>query len=340
MRLVPRLAWWAALAALTELVLLRIATRTFVHIPGLDVVAGPLSVVAEAGRLAFYLTVVLLTALLVATLSSLVKETGPSRRMLMGGVGVILLSSFLAFVGGASPTMTGWMSLIAIGLVAFAAVTTGWRAVSLVLWATALALIATGALLQGSGGGLEGGEVGGLLLAGDLVSVAAATTLPLLLGSRPSLKALTAGLVAMSVIAAALWTASSTISILVLWSFGIPAALPPLLYGVGAGAAVATVWSAVERGRTPLAAAVVLLSAGGFSLISTYQTTLVVAGLALAVMDLAGSSRPIDEVGTAPSEGQSAGSVLDLNPPKRARALTSRVGDQAVSGIRRASPFR
>ncbi|MFP3915410.1 MAG: hypothetical protein ACLFWM_11090 [Actinomycetota bacterium] len=285
-RLLARLAWWTAVAALGELVFLRIATRTFVHIPGMDVLSGPLAALAETGRLAFYLAVVLLAALGVVLAAVVVRFRPSGAWPLAGALGLAALSSVTAGLGGIPPSLAGWLGLGAVGLAAGAAVPLGLKAIPLLMWAIALGLGATGILLQGPGGGLSGGEVGSLLLAGDVIAVVAASSLPLLLRGRPSRRAVVAGAITAAAVLGALAAASSTTAVLVLWSFGIPAGLAPLLYGVAAGAAVTTVWSALQTGDGLVAAGVILLGAGGFGLISTYQTTLVVAGLSLAVLGL------------------------------------------------------
>ena len=51
-------------ASLVELMILRVGTRTAIHIPGLEEIAGPYRVFAATGRLAFFAAVVLLAVLL------------------------------------------------------------------------------------------------------------------------------------------------------------------------------------------------------------------------------------------------------------------------------------
>ena len=283
-----RLALWAAVAASAELMLLRIATRTFIHIPGMDVVSGPLAVIAEAGRLAFHLTIVLVVALLFSTLVEIRRDRTGGSAALAAAIGLVLVASGLAVAGQLSPSVTGWISLFAIGLPLVATRRLGERAVPLILWVAAVWLTGSGTLLQGSGGGIGGGQFGGLLLAGEFAGVTAAVTLPLLTARPFPRPALTAGLAVAGLVTALLSFASSTTAILVLWSFGIPASLSPLLYGLAAGAAVMTLWAAFSTGRRELGAGILLLAIGGFGLISTYQTILIVAGLVIVAMAATG----------------------------------------------------
>src|SRR5690606_648435 len=127
-------AGWTAMAALTELLLLRIGTRTFVHIPGLDLLSGPLAIVAETGRLAYYLTVVLVMALAGGSVAALVRGNTASPLLLTGGIVLVALSSCMAALGLASPQASGWLGLVAVGLAALPAVSLGSRGLPLLLW--------------------------------------------------------------------------------------------------------------------------------------------------------------------------------------------------------------
>jgi hypothetical protein len=74
---------------------------------------------------------------------------------------------------------------------------------------------------------------------------------------------------------------SSTTKILLLWNFGLPGALPAIAYGLALGAFACTM-AVLWRGGDRLAvAALALLVAGGIGLHSTYQSALVVTGLAV-----------------------------------------------------------
>lgn len=301
---VENLAWWAGWLAVAELVLLRIGTRTLVHIPGTDVLAGPMAWLAEAGRSAYYLSVVLIVlvggALMVAWWA---REA--SRRWLVISALVIFA---VAALGGAldvlAPVGLGWVSMAALGLLILGSAGAGIRALPVVLWAGAAWSNGLAILLQGRGGGLTGEAVAGLLQTADVLVVAGALTFPLLLGTRPAGGPLLVGLTVAGVVAALLTWASSTTAILVLWAFGITASLPPILYGLAAGGMAVTVQQAVHDGDRRAGAAALLVTAGGIGLISSYQTALLLVGLTLAVYPIR------EEVASVPARERVAAGAL------------------------------
>ena len=69
--------------------------------------------------------------------------------------------------------------------------------------------------------------------------------------------------------------------ILLLWNVGLAGYLPSVLYGIAAGAVVYTIVVLRATGRRTSAIGLALLFMGGIGLHSTYQTGLVLAGLAL-----------------------------------------------------------
>ena len=60
------IARYGALVLVAELITLRVASRTAVHIPGLDSFAVGFEVLSETGRLAFYAAVVLVAMLMMS----------------------------------------------------------------------------------------------------------------------------------------------------------------------------------------------------------------------------------------------------------------------------------
>ncbi len=279
------LAWWAAMAATAELVLLRIGTRTLVHIPGADVRSGPLGWLAEVGRLAYYFSLVLVVSVAAAVLSRSWAR-GRSGRPAMVALALSGVASLLGVTGAVTPDAVGWVNLLALLCVAAGFSRAGRAAFPLVLWAAASWSAGLAVLLQGRGGGLTGDMVAGLLVGGDGLAVAAALTMPLLLNRRPSSGSVLLGVGVGAAVAALLAWLPSTTAILVLWAFGVTSALPPALYGFAAGAVVAAARGAYQEQRKTLAAAVLLVAVGGIGLISTYQTALVVTGLTLAGLEL------------------------------------------------------
>lgn len=279
-------AWTARLpgvlvaAALVELVVLRTATRTLIHIPGLGRFEAPIRTVAETGRFAYYLAVVALVASL-AVQGVRALGAGSSRRV-VAGAGALL------FLGIAAAGRLGLLSTAAVGtsslLVLVLVAATGRRGLPMVPvgWFV-LGSVAAGATVLGqqAGGGLTGGEVDALMLVAEVALVLAAVTAPLLLGARPGRTSILVGLGAAVVSLGAFTAGSSTLSILVLWNLGVPGWLPGVVYALAAGSLAATLWSALASGQGLTAAGLVLLAAGGIGTISTYQTGLVLAGLLL-----------------------------------------------------------
>lgn len=279
-----RLRWetatrWVAVAAVVELGILRLATRTIINIPGLDVVSGPLSVVGALGRLAYFSTLVLLAA----TLVGLVAGFRPTRPTTLIAVGV-LVAVAVATITGVGEGAAGWLSLVAVVCVAWPAVGSGWRGLPLVLVAGAFVVNGLAQVAQGAGGGLDGPTFAGLIMVGEVLALAALLLSPLLVGRRPSNRAMWAGAVVGVGVTVMMTAASSMTSILILWSFGLSAGLAPWAYGLAAGAVTVTLVAAFQRRDLTLAAAILLILAGGFALTSTYQTALLVVGLAIATL--------------------------------------------------------
>lgn len=282
------LALWAGCVAVVELILLRIGTRTLVHIPGVDRLSGPLAWLSETGRFAYYFSLVLAAVVGVALMRSWWVLDSPYRWS--GTLALVVFAAAAAggAVGALSPELVGWVSLAALVPLVVGAATRGRAAIPVLLWTAAVWSSGLAVLLQGRGGGLTGDAVAALLQGGDILAVAGAMAFPLLLGRRPSRGPLLTGVVLALVVTALLSLASSTTTILALWAFGITASLPPLFYALGAAGMAITVHQAALDGDRRTVAATLLVLAGGIGLVSTYQTGLVIVGLALAV---AGSNR-------------------------------------------------
>lgn len=279
------------LVVFTEFALLRTATRTLVHIPGLGRIETPISLLAEVGRYSYYLAVVLL----VVTLSTLGYQRlfrgGPSE--LITGVGTILflVVAGAGRAGAVTQSAVGWSS-IAILVVVTAAT---WRGVPTTpIGLFVLGSVAAGltVVAQGSGGGLSGGQVDVLVLVAEISLILGGLTAPLLLRVVPRRPAITAGLVAAGLGIVGITRASSTLSILVLWNLGVPGWLPGVSYALALGVLVTTLWAAVTSKQHLAAIGLILLVAGGVGTTSTYQTGLVIAGILLIDLSLRALSRP------------------------------------------------
>jgi len=267
-RLTDLIRWaasWTAVVALTELVLLRIGTRTALHIPG--VFSEPFRVVAAAGRLAFLLAVVLATL----TLALLIVELAH-----VGGLAGVAAAAFLATAAvvalRSAPADTDAVTVVSVAAVVILAVQAmvglgGSAKLPLLFFTLAVGM----AGLQAAGVG----DAGLLLGLAEGLAVAAAISAPALVGGLGR-RARIWGLVAGLVVLLALGPMGATTKILLLWNF---------LYAVAVGVLLATMVSALGDDRRDVLAPLVLISIGGIAPQSTYQTALVVIGLGLLVLD-------------------------------------------------------
>lgn len=275
----PRVVWLTVFVV-AELFLLRIGTRTLIHIPGLGRFETPIRVLAEAGRFAYYAAVVFLIAVLVSMAYVRFKSRDP-RSMLAGSaaVGFVLVAG-AGRLGVVSLSVVGW-SLSAALVVAVLAGWRGRRSVPLALFALGVVAAGWSALGQGAGGGLTGRQVDTLLIIAEVALVLAGLTAPFLLEERPTRRALLIGLGAAVVTTAMLSAGASTVWILGLWTLGVPGWLPGIVYALAFGGLATTWWSAFGGGQWNIGVGLVLLTAGGVGAISTYQSGLVLVGVLL-----------------------------------------------------------
>jgi hypothetical protein len=280
-------------SVLVELILLRTATRTLVHIPGIGDLETPIRTVAELGRFAYYLAIVSLLVTLAALGIRLVRSR-VTRHVIGGMATVVFLVVAAAARFGALPApVVGWITLAVLLVITVS----GWRGLSSVpVGFFVLGSVAAGwsAVGQTTGGGLGGGQVDILIVAAECLLVLAGATSPLLLGRLPSKTALIAGIAATALVAATFAAGASTFSILVLWNLGVPGWLPGIAFALAFGGLVTVLWSASASRDRQTALGVWLLLAGGLGLISTYQTGLVlVAVLLLGYPALTLGRRPV-----------------------------------------------
>lgn len=272
------LVWLLTIAVLVELVVLRTATRTLINIPGTERFDTPISALAEFGRLAYYLAVVSLVAVLVMLAVDGLRSRA-TRRITQGAA----LLAFLVVAGAgrleAVPwTVVGWFGMAIMLFVSIL----GWRgARSVPVGFFLVASVAAGSsvLAQAGAEGLTGSHVDMLVWLAEVSLVLAGLTTPMLLERPPGTAGLVAGVVSAVVVAGSLAGGASTISILVLWNVGVPGWMPGLAYAAAAGALATTLWSAAARGEWAVFIGSMLLVAGGVGMISTYQTGLVIAGI-------------------------------------------------------------
>jgi hypothetical protein len=279
----PLIAALAA-AAVFELLILRTFTRTAIYIPALSVLQAPYEVVALAGRYAYFVSVALLAIVLPVLISVLARDRRTGGRVAGAGVALFLVSAGAGAAGAVPPFIMDTGTLLAFTLVL--GVAAGRRGGKAFL---PLAMLG-GAFMAGGGStvlqaaaqdGLLTINASWLLTVAEYSGSAFALALPLAVGRRPDRASLIAGgLVA--VIAFGSFTANggATSRILLLWNEGLTGALPGVVYAAAAGALVLAFVSLARSGQSLVAMAVALLVAGGLGLHNTYQTGLVIAGLA------------------------------------------------------------
>jgi hypothetical protein len=278
--LLPALLWLLTVSAVIELLVLRTATRTLIHIPGTERFETPIRLLAETGRLAYYLAAVSLTVAL-TTLALVGLRSRSSRRVASGAAVVVFIAVAVAGRVEILPwRVAGWATLAILVLVGLM----GWRGLpSLPVGLFVAAFVAAGSsvVAQVAGTGLTGGQVDALVWASEFSLVAAGLATPLLLKRAPGKSSWVIGAITATLAVGAFISGASTITILVLWNVGVPGWLPGVAYALAFGCLSATLWSAVVRGERSVAIGVVLLTAGGVGLMSTYQSGLVLAGVLL-----------------------------------------------------------
>lgn len=286
-----------AAAAVTEVLVLRTATRTFIHIPGLGEYEQPLGLIAQVGRAAYYLAAVLVVVVLVATA---IEHLGRTQHWSVAGA----VGLFLAMAVGLRLGVVG-------DLVAAAAVLAVAAAMSVFLWLTPLtrrdrqplAMFVAAFLLAGvhavaqfaSMAGIDVPRTAWLLVLAEPVAVIGALLTPRIV-ERIDRRAAGIGALTTVAVFGGLTSSGASLRILMLWNVGLGGWLPDIVYAAAAGALVYSTVATVRAGRTRWAVAIVLLTCGGIGLHSTYQSGLVlVALLTLAAGRTQGQREPAVE---------------------------------------------
>lgn len=272
------LAWGLVGAGVAEFLLLRTGTRGLIHIPGLERFETPIRALAEIGRFAYYLAVVLLVVTLVSFGVERIRSRGARDLVLGASVVLFLLVALAGRADLVSADLVGWFSLAVVA----GAVGLTWRGVrSIPVALFAFSSVAAGlsVLGQGDGGGLSGLTVDWLVISAEVLLVLAALSSPLVVGTRLTSASSIAGAVAATLFAGAFAGGGSTLSIIILWNIGVPGWLSWIAYSLAIGALTTSLWLAVTSGRLTTAIGLTLLVAGGVGVISTYQTGLVLAAI-------------------------------------------------------------
>ncbi len=272
-------------AVVAELVILRLFTRTAIHIPALEFLAGTYRVAAVLGRFTFHLAAVLLIAALSVLVVELARRVDPQARTAAAATavfGVTAAAARLELID--TVTTTVLVGTCVAVLVWTAASGRGISSVPLILFGAAFLAVAAHSLAQQvaaeGGPAVDGAR---LLYLGEGLALAAAASAPLIIGVRPSRRAVWFGAAAGVLVAGAMIGNGSTVKILTLWNFGLAGYFPSPLYGIAVAGVVVAVATAHRLGRRFDAWALVLLFVGAVGLHSTYQSGLVVAGLSLLV---------------------------------------------------------
>ena len=291
----PALAVGLSLAAAVELLVLRSFTRTAIHIPALEWFAGPYRVISSVGRFDYYLAAVLLVAALPVAAVALGAVAGRPGVLAAAGVGVFAVAAAMTRLNALDEIALAAATTFAVATVACALILIDSRVGALAaLYAVAFALSAGNAILQAAGQyGVPQTDGRSLLWLAEALAVVCALASAWALGIKRTRGATIAGAVAALLTFAMLLGGAATTKILMLWNFGLSGALPSVFYAAAAGALAVTVVALARQGRGLAVAGVTLVAIGGIGLHSTYQSGLVVVGLAaLCIAAAAARSAP------------------------------------------------
>lgn len=280
-----------AVASAIELLILRTFTRTAIHIPGITALREPYEVLSFGGRYAYFVAVTLLMFAVPAAAWTLWSRGGPVRRGMAVAMGIFATMSGLAAmeIAGRLALDTATAGTVAVLAVGTASLARRWIAV-VPIGLFAGAFVLSGAHTLGQSAAQEGVltlRTDAALTAAEVVGVAFALSVPLLArGVVDRVSVASGAVVAAVVFAAFLGNGGATARFLLLWNEGLSGVLPSAVYAGAAGCLAATL-AAFARARNGLATAgLVLLVTGGIGLHSTYQSGLVIAGMALLAMAL------------------------------------------------------
>ena len=288
-----------AVAAATELLILRTFTRTAIHIPALEAMREPYEALTLVGRYAYYLSVALLMLALPTLAYGLARDGRRGWPLAAAGIGLFGVAAGAAAAGLAGRLPLDLATLAAVVLLV-SALNYRWNVTAAVPFAMLGVAFVTGGgytVLQSAGQQGTGTiDAAWLLTVGEYSGAVFALSLPLLVLRRidrvSAVTGLLVGLLAFGMLAG---EGAATSRFLLLWNVGLSGTLPATVYAAGAGA-LALTFMALFRSRQVVAAmAVILLVAGGMGLHNTYQTGLVVAGLA-ALCLAGGAGAPTKQV--------------------------------------------
>ncbi len=276
-----------AIASGVELLILRTLTRTAIHIPALQNLQGPYELLTNFGHYAYYVAVTLLIPVL-ALLAFQVRNRGSAA---IFAIFLFLAVSAAALASDMDRVILDSTSVLAVGILAATLVMRAGiskRTIPLLGFGTAFLfsgvytatpdLTRVGVSLSQSAHLLDGAELFGLLFA---------ISSPLLVGRNEGRSAKIAAFIIGGIALLFFLGNGSTSRFLLLWNVGLSGTLPGLFYAVAAGALAWTIVALYRSDRALEATGLLLLVIGGIGLHSTYQSGLVIAGLATLLIGLA-----------------------------------------------------
>lgn len=273
----------AAVVVLAEMLLLRGATRVFIHIPGLDVTTGLIGRVTEVARLTFRMAVPLTFALLVTLIAT--SWSRSSRRAMAVLVSAFAATAAIGLVEALAPEADVVMLVLVTAVAALALADLDSRSkIVIAAWSAAFVLAGVSQLLdQWAANGTMSASAPRFAGLGQAIALGAFLAAPVMLGRRLRRSDWLVYLGVVALITPAFLGAErqAATKILLLWNLGWSSAYPMILYILAIGSLVMTMVALVREDRSTDAAALVFLGAAGFGLFSSYQTALFVVGLVL-----------------------------------------------------------
>ena len=276
------LALLAACALLTELLVLRLMTRTLIHIPGLEAAGVGIQAMSELGRIAFGTAVVLVTAIMTATA---VVQTRRGRPDVGFVVALFVLVSGLAAmqfipesivdaatVGAvlAVPTMLAIRSQRAFDL--------RWLAITCFVAAFVAASVPT--IAGKLNPGISVPILGWSYLA-EALAISGAITLLAGRYHRVAFRSVGYGTAAAVVVFGALTTQPATVQTLMLWNFGLAGYFDSAVYAVAMGCIVYAAHASWTSGERTVAIGLAFIVSGGIGLHSSLQSAAFILGIAV-----------------------------------------------------------
>lgn len=278
-------------AAAIELLLLRIFTRTAIHIPALQALAGPYEAFSLAARYAYFVALVLLMLALPLAGIALWRENDLPARSAACAIAAFGAAATIARATAGPQLLADAVTVGAVAGIATAAAARTERRLGFALMGFAAAFIMTGShtLLQtasGTGGPSYDGRL--FLDGGELAAVAFALAAPWALRVHPGRRVIVAASGVSLLTFALLLRGEATTKVLLLWNEGVAGTYPSVVYALAAGTVVATLLGLYSRQTRLQGVGFALLMIGGFGLHSTYQTGLVITGMAVIMFAASG----------------------------------------------------